>query len=75
MLSVLIRGWHIVRATLMLAIAIHIIVVVVTITFAGTVTNEAIHSEQGHLGINLLSIYASAYSGVCCLGVPIGLVG
>ena len=40
-----IRGWHVVRATLMLAAALYIIVVV-TITFAVTVTTEAFHSEH-----------------------------
>ena len=39
-----IRGWHVVRATLMLAAALYI--VVVTITLAVAVTTEAFHSEH-----------------------------
>ena len=39
-----VRGWHVVRATLMLAAALYI--VVVTITFAVAVTTEAFHSEH-----------------------------
>ena len=38
------RGWHVVRATLMLAAALYI--VVVTIRFAVAVTTEAFHSEH-----------------------------